>query len=181
MEPNEVSELHEQHEHAAHETSLKPVSFSMAVIAVLVAITTVLGHRTHTEAVLEQAKASDQWNYYQAHRIRQNDTLLISDLLSVAATQDKVQAEKLAAGYRAHLEKWNQDLKEEQDKAREFEGAVAVAERRGGRFDLAEALLEIGLVVTSITLLTRQRAYWYFGGAFAVLGILAAASAYLVH
>ncbi len=181
MEANEVSELHEQHEHASHDGSLKPVSFSMAVIAVLVAITTVLGHRTHTEAVLEQARASDQWNYYQAHRIRQNDTTLISDLLSVAVTQDKALAAKLAEGYKAHLAKWNEDLNEEQAKAREFEAGVAKAERRAGRFDLAEALLEIGLVVTSITLLTRQRPYWYLGGAFALLGIAAAGSAYLVR
>ena len=46
----------------------------MSVLAVLVAITTVLGHRTHTEAVLDQNKATDQWNEYQAHKIRANDT-----------------------------------------------------------------------------------------------------------
>ena len=38
----------------------------MTVLAVLVAVTTVLGHRTHTEAVLTQAEASDTWNEYQA-------------------------------------------------------------------------------------------------------------------
>jgi len=34
------------------------------------------------------------------------------------------------------------------------------------RFDLGEALLEIGLVITSVTLLTRKRAYWYLGWSF---------------
>src|SRR5579875_503303 len=106
MEPNEVQELHEQHEHASgegHEGGgghLKPVSFTMSVLAVLVAIVTVLGHRTHTEAVLNQAKASDQWNFYQAKRIRQNETLLAQDLLSLATVHDAAGTAKVLASYK---------------------------------------------------------------------------------
>ena len=81
MEADEVQELEEQAE-KARENSLRPVSFTMSVLAVLVAVTTVLGHRTHTEAVLEQARASDQWNLYQAKKIRQYNTELTVDLLS---------------------------------------------------------------------------------------------------
>jgi hypothetical protein len=74
MEANESNELQEHAEHGAHEATMRPVAFTMAVLAVLVAITTVLGHRTHTEAVLDQNQATDQWNEYQAHKIRSNDT-----------------------------------------------------------------------------------------------------------
>ena len=69
MEANESHELQEHAEHGAHESAMRPVAFTMAVLAVLVAITTVLGHRTHTEAVLDQNKATDQWNEYQAHQV----------------------------------------------------------------------------------------------------------------
>ena len=82
MEANEVQELQENAEHGSHESSLRPVAFTMSVVAVLVAVTTVLGHRTHTEAVLNQNQATDQWNEYQAHKIRSNDTALVSDLLT---------------------------------------------------------------------------------------------------
>jgi hypothetical protein len=51
---------------------------------------------------------------------------------------------------------------------------VERAEARADRLDLAEALLEIGLVITSVTLLTRSRIYWYLGLAFSVLGIASA-------
>ena len=44
-----------------------------------------------------------------------------------------------------------------------------MAERRANRFDLAEALLEIGLVITSVTLLTRSRIYWYLGIVFSIV------------
>ncbi len=48
--------------------------------------------------------------------------------------------------------------------------------RRADRFDLGEVFLEIALVVTSITLLTEKRAYWYLGFVFAAIGLVAAAS-----
>ena len=65
MEANEVQELKEHAEHASNESELRPVAFTMSVLAVLVAVMTVLGHRTHTEAVLDQNKATDSWNQYQ--------------------------------------------------------------------------------------------------------------------
>jgi hypothetical protein len=180
MEANEAQELQEQHEHAS-EGHLKPVGFTMSVLAVLVAVVTVLGHRTHTEAVLNQAKASDMWNLYQAKKIRQNDTALVSDLLTVVGLRDAAAAKKISDGYNSHQEKWNEDLKEEQAEALKLQDEVALAERRANRFDLGEALLEIGLVVTSITLLTRRRGYWAFGGVFGIAGLVVAAMAFLVH
>ncbi len=195
MEPNEAQELHEHAEHAAHDSSMRPVAFTMSVLAVLVAVATVLGHRTHTEAIINQTRAaveqnrvSDMWNFYQAKKIRSNDTALAQDLIKVLSTGDKSAAEKTAKAYDDHQQKWAQDLKdeekqahEEEDKVKDFEKEVSAAEARATRFDLGEALLEIGLVVTSVTLLTRSRIYWYFGMAFAGAGILSAVAAYLVH
>ena len=51
---------------------------------------------------------------------------------------------------------------------------------RADRFDLSEALLEIGLVITSVTLLTRSRRYWYLGIVFSVVGIASALSVLLL-
>jgi hypothetical protein len=176
MEPNEAQELQEQAEHIEHERSLRPVAFTMSVLAVLVAVVTVLGHRTHTEAVLDQNKATDQWNYYQAHKIRSSDTALAADLLSVVTIANKDAASKIAKAYADHQAKWADNLKQEQEAAEALETKVEKAEVRADRFDLAEALLEIGLVITSVTLLTRKRAYWYLGIAFSVAGIVSAAS-----
>jgi acyl-homoserine lactone acylase PvdQ len=181
MEPTEPQELAEQHEHAAGNPSLRPVSFTISVLAVLVAIVTVLGHRQHTEAVLFQAKASDQWNLYQAKKIRQNDTGLTADLLTALQVRDKTEADKIVNGYKSHLSKWDQDLADEEKVAREFEERVENAERKADRFDLGEALLEIGLVIASITLLTRQRSYWFLGMVFGAAGIVAASLGFLIR
>jgi hypothetical protein len=181
MEGDEAGELKEHAEHGSHDSGMRPVAFTMAVLAVLVAITTVLGHRTHTEAILAQNQATDQWNFYQAHKIRSNDTELMTDLLGVVAVTDPKSAAKLAKSYADHQAKWADELKDAQDKAQALEADVAKAEARANRFDLAEALLEIGLVITSVTLLTRSRIYWYLGIAFSLAGIASVASAYFLH
>jgi hypothetical protein len=181
MEGDEVGELKEHAEHGSSESGMRPVAFSMAVLAVLVAITTVLGHRTHTEAILTQNQATDQWNYYQAHKIRSNDTELAANQLSVMTIADQHAADKLAKSYADQQAKWAADLKDEQDKAQALEADVARAEARANRFDLAEALLEIGLVITSVTLLTRSRIYWYLGVVFSLAGIALVASGFLLR
>ena len=181
MEANEAHELQEHAEHGAHEASLRPVAFTMSVLAVLVAVTTVLGHRTHTEAVLQQNKATDQWNEYQAKKIRSYSTGLATDLLSVITLADKDKAEKIAKAYADHQAKWNDDLKEEQEKAEELEKKVEEAEARADRYDLSEALLEIGLVVTSVTLLTRGPHLLVPGLGFAAGGIFSALSVALLR
>ena len=187
MEANEVQELEEHAEHAAHDKLMRPVALTMTILAVLVAVVTVLGHRTHTEAILnqtraavEQNRAADEWAFYQAHKIRSNDTELTSDLMGVLTIANKDEAKKKAKDYADHQQKWAKDLKEGEEKAREtekkvseYEERVEAAEARANRFDLGEVLLEIGLVITSITLLTHKRIYWYMGMGFSVVGIVA--------
>jgi len=181
MEANEAQELKEQAEHGSQESALRPVAFTMSVLAVLVAVTTVLGHRTHTEAVLTQNRATDQWNFYQSHKIRSSDTELMSDLLGVVAVANPQKAKDLEKMYADHQIKWADDLKDAQQKAEALERKVARAEARADRFDLAEALLEIGLVITSVTLLTRSRIYWWLGMVFSVAGIASVVSAYFLQ
>ena len=181
MEAEEAQELHEHAEHAAHDSAMRPVAFTMSVLAVLVAIVTVLGHRAHESAVLNQNRATDQWNFYQAHKIRANDTALIADLLGVVTVAHADTAARIARTYADHEARWAGDLNDAQQKAEALEAQVEREEVRGGRFDLAEVLLEIGLVITSVTLLTRARIYWYFGLAFSAAGVVAAASAFLLQ
>ena len=49
-----------------------------------------------------------------------------------------------------------------------------VERRRADRFDLGESFLEIALVVTSITLLTRKRIFWGAGFVAAAIGLIVA-------
>lgn len=182
MEANEAGELKEHAEHVAHDPSSRPIAFTMSVLAVLVAIVTVLGHRTHTEAVLNQNRSTDQWNLYQAKKIRSGDTQLVQDLLTVISVSDgkSAAAEKIAKSYADKQAKWVEDLKEEEAEARKLEDEVKANEKRAGKLDLGEALLEIALVTSSITLLTKNRMYWLLGLVFGIGGILVSGAAFLM-
>ncbi len=180
MPENEIHEMHEQAEHARSNPSLKPVSLTMAVLAVLVAVVTLLGHRSHTEAILAQSRATDQWAYYQAKGIRRHTYEIFSDLVPTIA-KDPTQAEKAKEKYANQAERYRGEQDEIGNEARKLEHEVAIAEHKGDRFNIGEVFLEIALVVTSITLLTSNRAYWGMGLLFAALGVIVAATGFLVH
>src|ERR1700722_2915657 len=91
----ELSELHEHAEHAREHPDLAPVTLTMAVLAVMVATVSLLGHRTHTEEIILQTKVSDQWAFYQAKNIRRHTDELFADMTSVIATKDADAMEKL--------------------------------------------------------------------------------------
>jgi len=183
MEANEVQEFANQMKESgeSHEESLKTISLAISVLAVLVAMVTVLGHRTHTEAVLTQSRAGDQWNLYQAKKIRMDNLSVTLDLLPTQPTTNPTLTSAKTAEYKAHIEKWKSDLAEEQEKAHNYEREVTHAERKASRYDLGEALLQISVVLCSITLFTRKRAYFLLGLSLGLVGIVIAASALLLH
>jgi len=177
----ELSELQEHAEHAKDNPTLAPVSVTMAVLAVLVAVVTLVGHRAHTEEVVLQAKASDQWAYYQAKNIRRHTDELFTDLTSVQATTDASALAKLREKYSGEASRYKDEQKGIEDKAHEMEAEVATERNRADRYDLAEVFLEVGLVITSITLLSGRRLFWYLGVLLGVIGIGLAATGYFVH
>jgi hypothetical protein len=180
MEANEIQEFTESLAEGS-EKHMTYVSLAISVLAVLVAMVTVLGHRAHTEAMLMQSRAADQWNEYQAKKIRQTEYAVAADILSLQPSSNGDAVAKKLEQYKAHDEKTRDDLAEEQKKAGEFEAEVAHAEKQAGRFDLGEALLQIGVVLASITLLTRMRLYFLLGTVLGVAGFAIAASAWLLH
>jgi hypothetical protein len=180
MDATEVNEFSKQMKEAG-ESGMRHTALGISVLAVLVAMVTVVAHRTHTEAVLMQTRAADQWNLYQAKKIRQEQVSTTSDLLSLQPSSNDAAVQKKLLEYRSHMEKWNGEIAEEQEKALDLEHEVDRAERRADRYDLGDALLEISVVLSSITLMTRQRRYFVFGLLFGLGGLLAAATALLVH
>jgi uncharacterized protein DUF4337 len=177
----ELHELQENAEHGKEHPDLAPVTLTMAVLAVLVATVSLLGHRSSTEEVILQNKVTDQWSYYQAKNIRRHNDELIAGLAGVVASKDAEAAAKFQEKIRAEAERYGDEKKELETKARELEQEFGLAHRKTDRFDLGEVFLEIALVITSITLLSGRRMYWHLGLFFGAAGIVIAASAWLVH
>lgn len=180
MEASDIHEFSEQLQQGA-EKKLTYVSLAIAIFAVLVAMVTVLGHRAHTQAVLEQTRAADQWNEYESRKLRVQQTQIASDLLSLQPARDPAAAQSKLSTYKAEITKWTAELDHDMEQAHDLESEVDHAEREAARFDLGEALLQIAVVLASITLLTRQQRYVIGGGLLAIAGVVIATSAFLVR
>ena len=182
MEADEVQEFANQMKESGEGgESLRTISLGISILAVLVAMVTVLGHRTHTEAVLMQSRAGDQWNEYQAKKIRMDNLAIDVDLLALQPSSDPAAVAAKTKEYQAHIAKWKNDLADEEEKARDYEKEVARAEAKASHYDLGEALLQISVVLCSITLFTRNRAYFLLGLALGAGGIVVAFSAFFLR
>ena len=181
MSSEELQELHEHAEHAKHDPTIAPVSMTMAILAVLVAVVSLLGHRAHTEEVLLQNKASDQWAYYQAKNIRRHNDELFADLTAITPAKDAAQLDKLREKYSQEADRYRDEQKEIETDARKLESEVAGERARADRYDLGEVFLEVALVITSITLLTKRRIFWSAGLVLGVVGLIIAGTGWLIH
>jgi hypothetical protein len=181
MSPEELSELHEHAEHARHNPDLAPVSLTMAILAVLVATVSLLGHRAHTEEVVLQNKVTNQWAYFQAKNIRRHSDEQFADMILLSNPKDPEQANKLREKYTAEAERYRDEQKELDSEARKLEREGEQERRRANRYDLGEVFLEIALVITSITLLSGRRTFWMLGMVLGVVGLMVAASGVLIR
>src|SRR5215467_12823891 len=119
-----LQELQEHAEHARGNPSLAPVSLTMAVLAVLVAAVALLGHRAHTDEVLLQSKASDQWAYFQAKNIRRHTDEIFSDLTALATTNDPGGLARLRDKYKMEADRYKDGQAKIQQEVRSLEEEV---------------------------------------------------------
>ena len=178
---HEGVELPETHSGHDENPLTVPVSVTISILAVLVAGATLLGHRAHTEELLLQSHATDQWAYYQAKNIRLHEVQATADMLGALAPQDKEKTAVLREKYLKEAKRYEGEKDDIGDKAREYEKERDLISRRADRFDGGEALLEVGLVICSITLLTKRRAFWYTGSLIGAAGVVMALTGLFLH
>ncbi|HEY2459463.1 MAG TPA: DUF4337 domain-containing protein [Candidatus Acidoferrum sp.] len=181
MEVREGLELGENHaEHGDNPLTL-PVSVTISILAVLVAGATLLGHRAHTEELLLQSQATDKWAYYQAKNIRSRNMQSTVDMLTLLQPKDEARAEAGREKYKKEVDRYESDKSDIGDEAKKLEEERDVVGRRADRFDGGEGILEVGLVICSVTLLTRRRMFWYSGMAIGAAGVALVLTGLFVH
>jgi hypothetical protein len=67
----------------AHQSGEKGIGLTMAIVAVLLAVATLMGHRAHTEETLMQGKIVDEWNFYQAKHSRAHEYGAIAEVAAL--------------------------------------------------------------------------------------------------
>ena len=79
------------------------------------------------------------------------------------------------------MARYTKEQEEIEAEAKKAEDEVAVQQRRADRFDLGEVMLEAGLVICSITLMTRKRLFWLAGLVLGLVGLATASAGFLIR
>lgn len=165
----------DEHVHHAHEPFDKLVAGTMAGIAALLAIVSVAGTHYNTEKLLNQQLNSDQWAFYQAKNIRHYSAQVAQDVLA----QMKAPPAALEK-YAKDEEKYDKQMEEIQKKAGEYEKERDKAGRQADRFHFGEVFLEVGIVLSSLAILSKRKLFFAIGCLCAAAGVLFAATGYFV-
>lgn len=176
-----MAEIEIHHEHAHHEDDplAKRVGMMVGIVGILLAVTTILAHREHTAAVIHRTEANDAWAYYQAKKIRIHTAEVGGQLLAALAT-DAARAQPAAEKLEAARVKYEKDADEIKHDAEEKQHRTHEAEALALRFDLGEGFLELGLVLSSLYFLGRQKMFPLAGGLSAMVGLGIALSALML-
>jgi hypothetical protein len=113
--------------------------------------------------------------------VRLHETQGFSDVVNIVASLDKERGAALREKYVKEVEHYQSDKEDITKEAKELEGERDLAGRKADRFDGGEAFLEIGLVICSITLLTKRKLFWFGGMLIGGLGIALALTGFLLH
>jgi hypothetical protein len=147
----------------------KRVAVTMAIMAAALAVVSVMGHTATTEEIVDQAKASDQWAYYQAKSIRRYESEIARDML--ASQPGKVEA------YTKNAEKYAREGEEIQKEAQALENESHASGQRAARLEFAEIFLEVAIVLASLAILTKIPAVWWFSIVAGLGGVAVALTA----
>jgi hypothetical protein len=168
--PDEI----EEHVHKATEPFDKIVAGTMAIIAAVLAMVSVLALHFISEKLLNQQLASDQWAYYQAKNIRHYAAQVARDLLAQAKA-----APDVTGTYAKDMVRYDRDMKEIQTKAKEYENERDADSQRAERLHIGEVFLEVAIVLSSLAILTKRK-FWYAAGTVsAAVGVIVAVSAFV--
>jgi hypothetical protein len=164
-------------------------------------------NRYRIEAANAEVEKSNLFAWYQSKRQRQAQFEMNADSAELMQTSNEAARKKKVADWRAKAAEYKRSNKGEDPRnpegdnlpdlqRRGDEAGKRAAEERANasaahkeaehthhqadRFDVAHLSAEIGLVLCSIALLTKKRAYWFTGLAAAVIAVALTASAYAI-
>jgi hypothetical protein len=158
----------EEQIHHAHESGDpfdKVVAGSMATIAALLAIVSVLGQHFNTEKLLRQQEASDQWAWFQGKDIRRYTAALAQDIVAQIKGDQKVMTK-----YADDAARYKKQSEEIQNRARELEAERDEMGRQAEFYHFGEVFLEVAIVLSSLSILFKRRALFGGGIGCALLG-----------
>jgi hypothetical protein len=181
----EAHEHAEHAEHAAHEHDpfINRVSITIAVLAVLAATIGSLetieeggAITSSSEAVLSQDKATDAWDEYQSDSLKKH-------IYGLAADAGGPKAAKYADTAKDQVAKQAKDKTVAQENEAERDTLMAASrahEHHHHWLTAGATLLEIGIAICTVAIITRRKAFWLGSIALGLVGLSVAGVGFLL-
>jgi hypothetical protein len=142
------------------------VSLMVVVLAVVTGVGSLKAGGFSTKVMLSQAKASDEWAYYQAKSIKQR----------VAEMEARMATGERAAAAEADVARYKNDQLVSQARAKDLEAQRDAFARHGPNMGFGITLLQIAIALASVCLLTKRKSLWAASGVLGAIG-----TAYLIY
>lgn len=144
--------------------SNKKVALLIAILALLLAFSDLGGGNSDNEAVELNVESANLWSFYQAKTIRRTSTLLAIEEMELrldeATPEARAKLEKRISDWRANAARYESEpetgegRRELMARALEATKKREVQKARGDIFDASSALLQIGIVLATATIIT---------------------------
>ncbi len=176
MSALDAHEQHERAEHAHHaqDPFITRVSITIALLAVAAAIVGSLetvqsatAINATSRAVLAQDKATDVWNEYQADSLKKH----IYGIAADAPGPDAARYRKTSADQVAAQKTLRDEATAGEQERDQLVKTAETAERRHHWLTAAAALLEIGIGISSVSIITKNRLFWFGALALGLGGV----------
>lgn len=175
--------------------SNRGVALLIAILALLLAFSELGGSNADNEAIELNVEASNLWSFYQAKTIRRTSILTAAEdmetrLLAVTETAIREAMEKRVGDWKRNAARYESEpetgegRQELMSRAKKAEGAREIQKAKGDLFDISSAMLQIGIVLASATIITGAIALAWIAGGLGLIGsilmILAVTSPMLI-
>lgn len=165
----------------------------IAIFAMLLAITGLGGQNATKEAINANILASNDFGFFQAKNMRQTSLILAANELELAWATSASLSDEAKASLRKKLEDYRKTIaryesepdtgegkKELLTRAREHAAKRDHALKQDPYFDYAEALLQIAIVLVSVSIVAEVVWLAFVGGGLGLIGALLMVNGYLL-
>jgi hypothetical protein len=154
-----------------------------ALLAVLAAVASSQYALQISRAILSQAEASDEWNYYSAKSIKKHLTAqegVTLKALVLANPVMKDQLQPLIDSSQKEVDKYDHETKELQQSATSISEQKKRHQRQGDRFQYAFVLLQAGVVLCTVASSSRKKFLWLMAVVCGAAGLLMLGNGYVL-
>lgn len=183
-EPQEWVErsVEHHHHHAEHDEASEAAkratmlsAITAAVLAVCAALGSLLSGHEANQAILHQTKATDQWAYFQSKSTKGHIYEMGREVVRSLAEAQGLSGEKTKSTlerFDQQVQRYNAEKAEVEADARHLEEESQHEFAKHHAFALGIAAFQVGIVLSSISIMIRYRFLWVLSLVSGAIGVV---------